>query len=655
MRFKIYFLLVLTLSHFIVAGQIINPSYYRKEINYCDITKIEKTGFSTTVYFKYTSPSTYTNGGWVCAGKDFFIRDYDNKTKYKLLKANGIPICPQKHNFNYQGQTLEFNLVFEALPSSTTRIDVIEDESSAAFNFFGVSLTTSIPSSNSPIINNPSPSKPNVVSNASDCDVIKTTNASSKPDLNTFLAGVRYAVIINQAKINGHIPAFNALVQYLKAMGFENIEYLNKEYIPATNVCEEAWVDIGFEYDLNKFYNVKWTFFSPCMGYSWELNSSQSARAGYYDNAQNNFYNLLRNLYQYKKPSFNSIYTLKKANQQTCWTEYKIKDIIKQKGCDRYEGIYENSSSATSARYKVAVRKINGTYHLIYLSGAENNASLWKEGDIKASLEPTATSAFFKAKWVMADKTVNDEHYISFDQGLFNLLNAKSEKELYIKLFPTANDNISSLPSDIQSSGTGFAISSTGYIVTNHHVTQGASKIKVRGINGDFSKAYSARIITEDKNNDISIIKIDEPGFSSLGSIPFTIANRTSDVGMSVFVLGYPLRASMGDEIKLTNGIISSKSGFQGDITSYQMTAPIQPGNSGGPMFDEKGTLVGIVNAKHRGAENASYAIKSSYLLNLIDLLPNSITLPTINQLNGKALTEQVKIVKKFTYIIEVN
>jgi S1-C subfamily serine protease len=111
----------------------------------------------------------------------------------------------------------------------------------------------------------------------------------------------------------------------------------------------------------------------------------------------------------------------------------------------------------------------------------------------------------------------------------------------------------------------------------------------------------------------------------------------------------------MGDEIKLTNGIISSKSGFQGDITTYQMTAPIQPGNSGGPMFDNKGNLVGIVNAKHRGAENASYAVKSSYLLTLIDQLPSTPTLQTVNQLTAKPLTEQVKIAKRFTYIIEVN
>lgn len=117
--------------------------------------------------------------------------------------------------------------------------------------------------------------------------------------------------------------------------------------------------------------------------------------------------------------------------------------------------------------------------------------------------------------------------------------------------------------------------------------------------------------------------------------------------------MGYPLRATMGDEIKLTNGIVSSKTGFQGDITSYQISAPVQPGNSGGPLFDNQGNLIGIINAKHTGAENASYAVKTSYLTNLIDLLSSPPKLQTINSLSSKTLTQQVELAKKFVYIIE--
>lgn len=198
----------------------------------------------------------------------------------------------------------------------------------------------------------------------------------------------------------------------------------------------------------------------------------------------------------------------------------------------------------------------------------------------------------------MADKTLNINPYVTFEPGLMNIIMQVRDNTLYIKLFPAANDDIQTLKIGT-SSGTGFAISPNGYIATNHHVIEGGSSISVRGINGDFSKQYSAKVITEDKKNDLAIIKIDDENFTSLGIPPYLIKGKTSEVGTSIFVLGYPLRSSMGDEIKLTNGIISSKSGFQGDITTYQISAPIQPGNSGGPLFKSNGELIGIVNAKH--------------------------------------------------------
>lgn len=387
--------------------------------------------------------------------------------------------------------------------------------------------------------------------------------------------------------------------------------------------------------------------------FTWEFSTSKIAKAGYNSDPKYNFGQALRDMYHYKKNKFDSDYTIKLVSEQTCWTGDKLKSYIQANGCDKIEGIYEKSGSS-EAKYKVAVRKISGIYYLIYLSGAPNTGN-WKEGEVKAILEPTATSLLYKARWILANKLENNDFYLTFEQGIFNLLSDDNEKNIYVKLFPSSNDNFGNASSEVASSGNSYAISSNGYIVTNHHVTNGANTIKVRGINGDFSKTYSAKIIVEDKNNDLSVIKIEDQDFTNLGVIPYIITNRASDVGSNIFVLGYPLRSTMGDEVKLTNGIISSKSGFQGDITSYQITAPVQPGNSGGPLFDDRGNIIGIINSKHIGAENVSYAIKSSYLMNLIELMPTPPKLQTISIVAGKPLTEQVKVLKKFTYIVEIN
>ena len=82
---------------------------------------------------------------------------------------------------------------------------------------------------------------------------------------------------------------------------------------------------------------------------------------------------------------------------------------------------------------------------------------------------------------------------------------------------------------------------------------------------------------------------------------------------------------------------------------------PVQPGNSGGPLFDSKGNIIGVVSAKHAGAENAGYAIKMSYLQNLIDLLPVKVSNPSTNILTGKPFPDQVKIAKDYVCIILAN
>ena len=198
--------------------------------------------------------------------------------------------------------------------------------------------------------------------------------------------------------------------------------------------------------------------------------------------------------------------------------------------------------------------------------------------------------------------------------------------------------------------GTGFALKDN-YIVTNYHVVEDAKNISIRGVNGNFTNNYNARVVALDKFNDLAILKVEGVNIPAT-SIPYSIKTTTSEVGEDVFVLGYPLTSTMGDEIKLTTGVVSSKSGFQGDISLYQISAPIQPGNSGGPLFDGKGNIIGIVSAKHKGTENVSYAIKASYLKNLMESSISTNILPQTNKIQNQNLSGKVKSVKNYVYYI---
>lgn len=204
-----------------------------------------------------------------------------------------------------------------------------------------------------------------------------------------------------------------------------------------------------------------------------------------------------------------------------------------------------------------------------------------------------------------------------------------------------------------QASGTGFFIDSRGYIATNYHVIEGAKGIDVLVTKNGETTAYSAKSIVFDKSNDLAIIKIIGSGFSGLSSIPYTFGSGIKDVGTAVFAMGYPELSYLGEEIKVTDGIISSKTGYQGDITTYQISAPIQHGNSGGPLFDNKGYVIGVTNAGVQALQNVGYAIKISYLKSLIEMSPEVINLPMTNRITSLSFTEKVKQISPYVVLIK--
>ena len=151
-----------------------------------------------------------------------------------------------------------------------------------------------------------------------------------------------------------------------------------------------------------------------------------------------------------------------------------------------------------------------------------------------------------------------------------------------------------------------------------------------------------------------SLSFIEDDSFMNFPSIPYAIKTSIQDVGTGVFALGYPMSNILGEEIKVTDGIISSKTGYKGDVVTYQISAPIQAGNSGGPLFDKLGNIVGITNAGIPDAQNVGYAIKTSYLKNLLDSAPMPIVLPVNNTISGLQFTEKIKRLTPFVVLIKI-
>ena len=293
-------------------------------------------------------------------------------------------------------------------------------------------------------------------------------------------------------------------------------------------------------------------------------------------------------------------------------------------------------------------------YFGIHLYGPRSGS--FQEGDLQAEFEPDDTTGRnFTASWFSRSGRDSEKVKVNFYEDDCSFLVTfpgffSSRADRYERIFPYSRD----FARETGSTGTGFLLNRDGYVVTNYHVIKDCKHILVRGINGDFEKAYSFTAVLADENTDIAILK-PEISFLRLYNDPsYGFANVETPVGSSVFALGYPLRAFMGDEIKLTNGIISSRSGYQGNLNEYQTTASVSLGNSGGPLFNEQGNVIGINSAYFSAANDAYYAIKIKLVIDLIQNSGLAISTPSNRTtIWGRNLVDNVAAVKNFVYMIE--
>lgn len=198
------------------------------------------------------------------------------------------------------------------------------------------------------------------------------------------------------------------------------------------------------------------------------------------------------------------------------------------------------------------------------------------------------------------------------------------------------------------SSGTGWATRS-GLIVTNHHVVSGRSTFSVVLPDG---RSFSAKVMVADSVNDLALLRLDDQQVV-LPALP--IADRHANIGASVFTLGYPHPDLLGMGAKLSSGLISSETGLVGDPRTYQISVPVQGGNSGSPLMNMSGEVVGVVTSTLSAMalfrwtgempQNVSYALKTSYLKALLE---NAESLPVyplaqINSSNLETLAQSVR------------
>jgi serine protease Do len=300
---------------------------------------------------------------------------------------------------------------------------------------------------------------------------------------------------------------------------------------------------------------------------------------------------------------------------------------------------------------------------------------IWQPKQVKIEFQKTVYKKNYTTTYYLGDLSRQGTISNISENGVLEIPlktpDNKDYKSSFIKNYPNRETGLSGNPfgssnGDKSSSlGSGFLIHESGIVITNWHVIKGNDDIEI--FFPSINKSYKATISLKDAGNDLAILRLSEFKYSNdfKTSIPFKLAqSKEIKLGQEVFTLGFPLGDILGTTAKLSSGTVSSLFGIKDDPRLAQISNPVQPGNSGGPLFNRNGEIVGVVvaslNAKYffENADilpqNVNFAIKSDYLINLFSMIPEDDQIQKRqNRLSGLSLEKQIELIAPFIVTVK--
>lgn len=201
-----------------------------------------------------------------------------------------------------------------------------------------------------------------------------------------------------------------------------------------------------------------------------------------------------------------------------------------------------------------------------------------------------------------------------------------------------------------KSGGTGFLIDGKGYLITNAHIIRKSENVAVINSKGE---EFEAVVLHRDYVKDIAILKITDKNFKQISSLPYGISRTASEVAEPIYTLGYPR-----NDIVYSEGYLSARTGFNGDTLSCQLGIAANRGNSGGPVFNRNGEVIGILSTKETESEGVAFAIQSKYIFDAIenlrkDTVYQSLKLSSKSSVRGLDKQQQVKKIQEYVFMVK--
>lgn len=273
---------------------------------------------------------------------------------------------------------------------------------------------------------------------------------------------------------------------------------------------------------------------------------------------------------------------------------------------DNIKLLRELNNYAKYEIFLINLRKAENTYNILNKINHISKTIVFKRiiqySSVAAVSIIAVLTTLYLSGWFSYNKQINT--YRQLSNSITTI--SKNQKSLWTTLFN--NNKITYLR------GTAFAISNLGYLLTSYHLVSHNDSVLISNA-VDSSMKFHAKIVYSDPTKDIAVLKISDSSFSNINNIAYNINyNYSIELGDYVYSLGFSKNSVVFGE-----GCISSFTGYNEDTNSFQLSIPTNPGNSGSPVFNQFGEVIGIICGKNFDKEGSSYAIKSNVLQSIID------------------------------------
>lgn len=295
-----------------------------------------------------------------------------------------------------------------------------------------------------------------------------------------------------------------------------------------------------------------------------------------------------------------------------------------------------------------STKKALKTKHIIF------TPEFWRTASVAAGVAILTSSITFWSLKPSINKTVSRYNTISREVTGLKIEQAKQQqKQKQLELDLDKAKKSAPPPSDVKKTGTGFALTNNGYFVTAYHVIHDENgygdSVYILNNNGQY---FKVSLVTFDAAADVAIMKVDKSGFRfGKGELPYTFSHSKAGLGTHIFTLGFPT-----DEIAYSEGYISARNGFDGNNSQYTLELPVGHGQSGSPLIDSKGNILGLLTAVGTEKEEKTYAVNAKAITDLLHKLPDekNIKLPKSPKISRMSREQQIDVIEDYTLSVKV-